>query len=62
MCMVGERLGLPLSEVAAMGQSELSTWLAWFKLTADRERKAHDQAKRESKAGRGQRRPPRRMR
>lgn len=55
MCFVGEKLGKTLAEVYEMSGSELHTWLAWFRLKADEEKKAHEKARSKARSGRGRR-------
>lgn len=49
LCYVGEKLGKTLAEVYEMSGTELHTWLAWFRLKNEEERKAHEKAKAKSR-------------
>lgn len=42
---MGEKLGKTLGEVYEMSSSELHIWIAWFRMQAEEERKAHEKAK-----------------
>jgi len=55
VCFVGEKLGKTLSEVYEMSGSELHIWLAWFRLKAEEEKKAHEKARSKARSGRGRR-------
>ena len=38
-----------------MSSSELHIWIAWFRLKAEEEKKAHEKARSKARSGRGRR-------
>ncbi len=57
MFRIAEAVGRPVYELEDMPVSEQREWLEWFAIKAEREKKAHEDAKAKAKAAaRGRRR------